>query len=94
MLDAQDKAPKDQQNTNSKTDSHASLTDEEIIAQSVTFLFAGYETTAAVLTFCAYLLSQSPETQDEVYNEIISNLTADVSSYFYTCEFFRICYMK
>lgn len=37
--------------------------------QLMTFLFAGYETTAASLTFCLYLLAEHPAYQDNILNE-------------------------
>ncbi|OTF73872.1 hypothetical protein BLA29_002944, partial [Euroglyphus maynei] len=46
------------------------LNEEEIIAQSMIFLLAGYETTASTLTFCMYELAKHPNIQDKLYNEI------------------------
>ncbi|CAI9741156.1 cytochrome P450 3A14 [Octopus vulgaris] len=48
------------------------LTDEEIIAQSIIFFMAGYETTATTLSFMAHLLALHQDIQDKVYQEIQS----------------------
>ena len=48
------------------------LSDEQIVAHSVTFLLAGYETTANTLAYTAYLLSLNPDIQDRLQQEIDS----------------------
>ena len=50
------------------------LTDKEIVAHSVTFLLAGYETTSTALAYMAYLLAVNPEVQDK--------LNAEINAYF------------
>ena len=42
----------------------------EIIADSVGFMLAGYETTSTALTFTTYLLAANPEIQERLANEI------------------------
>ena len=42
----------------------------EIIADSVGFMLAGYETTSTVLAFATYLLAANPEVQERLANEI------------------------
>ena len=42
----------------------------EIVADSVGFMLAGYETTSTTLTFTTYLLAANPETQERLANEI------------------------
>ena len=42
----------------------------EIIADSVGFMLAGYETTSTALTFATYLLATNPEAQERLANEI------------------------
>ena len=46
------------------------LKDEEIISYSITFLLAGYETTANTLTYTSYLLALHPEIQQKLQEEI------------------------
>ncbi|RWS29416.1 cytochrome P450-like protein 4, partial [Leptotrombidium deliense] len=41
-----------------------------VIAQSILFLIAGYETTALLLTFCSYVLATEPQIQEQLHNEI------------------------
>ncbi|XP_076416751.1 cytochrome P450 3A13-like isoform X2 [Peromyscus maniculatus bairdii] len=56
---------------NSKdTESYKPLSDLEILAQSITFIFAGYETTSTVLSFIAYLLAIHPNVQKKLQQEI------------------------
>ncbi|XP_070268718.1 cytochrome P450 3A12-like [Myotis yumanensis] len=56
---------------NSKeTDSHKALTDLELVAQSIIFLFAGYETTSSSLSFLTYLLATHPDVQQKLHKEI------------------------
>ena len=42
----------------------------EIIAESVGFMVAGYETTSTAITFATYLLAANPEAQERLANEI------------------------
>ena len=46
------------------------LTHDEVLAQSILFLFAGYDTTATTLAFVAYSLAVNPECQDKLIAEI------------------------
>lgn len=46
------------------------LTDSEIIGHSMTFLLAGYETTANTLSYTAYLLAINPHVQERLQDEI------------------------
>ena len=48
------------------------LTAKEIVENSVTFLFAGHETTANTLTFTTYLLALNPDIQEKLQSEIDS----------------------
>ena len=48
------------------------LTNEEIVAHAVTFLLAGYETTANTLSFTSYLLAINPHIQERLQSEIDS----------------------
>ncbi|XP_032728516.1 cytochrome P450 3A12-like isoform X2 [Lontra canadensis] len=49
-----------------------SLSDLELVAQSMTFLFAGYETTSTALSFLAYELATHPDVQQKLQEEIDS----------------------
>ncbi|XP_036031910.1 cytochrome P450 3A13-like [Onychomys torridus] len=51
-------------------ESHKPLSDLEILAQSITFFFAGYETTSAALSFITYLLAIHPNVQKKLQQEI------------------------
>ena len=46
------------------------LTDEEIVSHSITFLLAGYETTANALAYTSYLLALNPEIQEKLQAKI------------------------
>ena len=46
------------------------LSDEEVMAQCVIFILAGYETTSSLLSFTAYLLALNPAIQDRLVEEI------------------------
>lgn len=58
--------------TSTKNDK--SLSRKEIIAQLITFLFAGYETTATTLHFICYILSFKEDVQDQMRDEITTVL--------------------
>lgn len=48
------------------------LSEEEIVANSVLFFLAGYETTGSTLSFCLYELATNPDIQEKLYQEIKS----------------------
>ena len=50
--------------------SHPGLTEDEILANTLTFFLAGYETTANTLTFLGYELATNAEAQDKLIAEI------------------------
>ena len=54
------------------------LTTEEIMAQSVIFMSAGYETTATVLHLLLYNLAVHPDAQDKVIAEVDEHLPGGV----------------
>ncbi|KAL1764808.1 cytochrome P450 3A31, partial [Sigmodon hispidus] len=57
--------------SNSKDkESHKALSDMEIIAQSVIFIFAGYETTSSTLAFALHSLATHPDVQKKLQEEI------------------------
>ncbi|XP_047635559.1 cytochrome P450 3A29-like [Phacochoerus africanus] len=56
---------------NSKeTDAHKGLSDEELVAQGVFFIFAGYETTSSSLSLLVYELATHPDVQQKLQEEI------------------------
>ncbi|MDA4804999.1 cytochrome P450, partial [Enterobacter hormaechei] len=46
------------------------LSDDEVLAQMTTFLFAGHETTAGVLSFALARLADNAGVQDQLYAEV------------------------
>ncbi|XP_039216204.1 cytochrome P450 3A24-like [Crotalus tigris] len=65
MMDSQAAA-----NTSGEANSEKALTDTEILAQSVIFIFGGYETTGTALSFMSYCLAMYPDVQEKLYQEI------------------------
>ncbi|XP_071180898.1 ultra-long-chain fatty acid omega-hydroxylase-like [Mytilus edulis] len=53
-----------------KDDNGQGLTDEEIRSEVDTFMFAGHETTASVLSWSIYALGKYKHIQDKVYREV------------------------
>ncbi|KAM7331743.1 hypothetical protein ACRRTK_008451 [Alexandromys fortis] len=51
-------------------ESYHGLSDLEIVAQSVFFIFAGYETTSSALSFAMYLLATHPDVQKKLQDKI------------------------
>ena len=54
----------------SDSETQKGLEKGEIIADSVGFILAGYETTSTTLAFATYLLATNPEAQERLANEI------------------------
>ncbi|KAL8175054.1 UNVERIFIED_CONTAM: Cytochrome P450 3A9 [Gekko kuhli] len=50
--------------------SYKALTDKEIIAQAIIFIFAGYETSSSTLSFLSYCLATHPDVQQKLQEEI------------------------
>ena len=48
------------------------LSQDELISQSLTIMFAGHETTSSVLSWCAYFLGLHPEIQERCFAEVRS----------------------
>jgi cytochrome P450 len=48
----------------------AGLTHDEVLAQSILFLLAGYDTTATTLAFLGYSLAINAECQDKLIAEV------------------------
>ena len=53
-----------------KTAKAAVMTDSEVYANAVGFLFAGNETTAMMLSYTSYLLALNPDIQEKLQSEI------------------------
>ncbi|XP_076996608.1 cytochrome P450 3A12-like isoform X2 [Tamandua tetradactyla] len=53
-----------------ETEFHNALNDLELLAQSIIFIFAGYETTSTVLSFLMYELATHPDVQKKLQEEI------------------------
>ena len=48
------------------------LTDKELVGLAVSFLGAGYETTANTISYTSYLLALNPDIQEKLQSEIDS----------------------
>lgn len=56
--------------TDNNSTSRKTLTELEIIANSVLFFFAGFDTTASTLSFCLYELAKNPDIQERLHQEV------------------------
>jgi len=54
--------------------SSVELSEDELVAQLLTFLAAGHETTSAALTWNCYLLAKHPDIQQQLRQEIAANV--------------------
>lgn len=80
MIDASDESSEAATSSSSCPVDHAStageashkLTPRDIVGSSVTFLLAGYETTANTLSYTSYLLTINPDIQAKLQSEIDS----------------------
>ena len=59
------------------------LSDEEIVAQSIIFLLAGYETSSNTLSFTLYHLAVNPDVQDKLRKEIIQAMESNAKKPLY-----------
>ena len=55
------------------------LDDDNIIAQCITFLVAGHETTSGLLSFALYALLKNPKVLARAYDEVDRVLGTDLS---------------
>ncbi|XP_028633854.1 cytochrome P450 3A13-like isoform X2 [Grammomys surdaster] len=58
------------QNSKNVEESHKALSDLEIVAQSISFIMAGYEGTSNVLSYIMYTLATHPDVQKKLQYEI------------------------
>ncbi|XP_038202456.1 cytochrome P450 3A11-like isoform X9 [Arvicola amphibius] len=58
------------QNNSKDKESHKALSDIEIVAQSIIFIFGGYDTTSSTLAFALYSLATHPDIQKKLQEEI------------------------
>eukprot|EP00076_Gallus_gallus_P004885 NP_001316437.1 cytochrome P450 3A80 [Gallus gallus] len=72
MIDSQ--SSQDSSKSAREKDSYKSLSDEEILAQALIFVFAGYETTSSTLSYISYHLAIHPDVQKRLQDEIDANL--------------------
>ena len=69
---------------NGEHSSTKKLTSEQIAGFSMDFLLAGYETTAATLTYTTYLLAMNPDVQEKLQAEIAQYFEDDPVSLSHT----------
>ena len=55
------------------------LSDQELMAQSIIFIFGGYETTSTSLSFIIYELATHPDVQQKLQEEIDATFPNKVS---------------
>ena len=60
----------DEQNDEVKAESRKTLSEVEIIANSVIFFIAGFETTASTISHCLFELTRNPDVQERLHKEI------------------------
>ncbi|KAH9509396.1 hypothetical protein Btru_045784 [Bulinus truncatus] len=57
------------------------MSEEELLGQSLIVIFAGFETASTVLQMCYYMLAKYPEHQEKVYEEIERVIQSESPSY-------------
>ena len=77
----------------SSASNNRKLTDSEIIRYSITFMLAGYETTANALSYTSYLLALNPEIQRQLQEEI-DNFYAEHPVREKPCVCIRVCLLS
>ena len=56
--------------TNPETTENKKLEDDDVVAQCIIFLLAGYETSSTTLSMTCYHLATNPDVQDRLQQEI------------------------
>uniref|UniRef100_A0A2C9K4M6 Cytochrome P450 n=1 Tax=Biomphalaria glabrata TaxID=6526 RepID=A0A2C9K4M6_BIOGL len=57
------------------------MSEEELLGQSMFIIFAGFDTTATTLQMCCYNLARHPDIDEKVYQEIQNVVKSDLPSY-------------
>ena len=70
MIDANPKAVNPSTSNEQPEDDGQKLTDDQIVAHSVTVLLACYETTSTALAYVPYMLALNPSVQEKLQNDI------------------------
>jgi hypothetical protein len=82
---------------NKTTKTKFMMSDEEVVANSIGFLFAGNETTAITLSFTSYELALNPDIQEKLQSEIDAYYEDKPVSYYRSKAHRRLmlipCYM-
>ncbi|XP_046574876.1 cytochrome P450 3A8-like [Haliotis rubra] len=83
LVDAEIEMDRDLTANGQITEKHTArrLSTDEIVAQGMLFFIAGYETTAATLTFVSYSFAMNQDAQEKAYNEIKEVLGNDEPNY-------------
>ena len=66
--------------TDSEGKQVSKLSEDEVLAQSYTFILAGYETTSNTLSYVTYCLALNPEVQEKLIKEIDDAVGDNVST--------------
>ena len=89
FTDSNDKNPKSHSTVGSKKQ----LSETEIIANSVFFFVAGFETTSSTISHCMYNLAMNPHIQERLFNEVKNAMDKNESSDYYDLVINNIPYL-
>ncbi|KAK3104038.1 hypothetical protein FSP39_023906 [Pinctada imbricata] len=79
MIDTQNNQANGHCVNNNKEPVQHGLTEEEIVANCIFFIMAGYDTMANLLGFVLYNVASCPHVQEKLYGEIKNNLNQSIS---------------
>ena len=87
MVEAEDSSPAQGSNESpnkeyNTTKLKKTLTNDEILAQSILFLFAGSDTTSITLCWTSYNLAMHPDVQEKLIEEVDRVLEKHVTLFF------------